>query len=52
MDEYLLTGTTGRISMTIPNFVQVVHDEPNRKAIVRIEDEKVKKQREMWGTEH
>jgi hypothetical protein len=35
--------------MTIPNFVQLEHDEPNRKAYVRIEDEEVKKQREMWG---
>ena len=35
--------------MTIPNFIQLEHDEANRKALLKIEDENVKKQREMWG---
>jgi hypothetical protein len=35
--------------MTIPNFVQLTHDEANRKVSVKVEDEEVKKQREMWG---
>lgn len=40
---------TGKMSMTIPDFVRLEHDEANRKAYVRVEDEEVKKQREMWG---
>lgn len=35
--------------MTIPNFIQLEHDEANRKAFVSVEDKEVKKQREMWG---
>ena len=35
--------------MMIPSFIQIEHDEANRKAFVRVEDEEVKKQREMWG---
>ena len=35
--------------MTIPHFIQLDHDEPNRKAIVSVLDKEVKKQREMWG---
>ncbi len=37
--------------MTIPPFVNVVHDTDARKAYVTVEDREVKKQREMWGTE-
>jgi hypothetical protein len=40
----------GKMSMTIPNFINLEHDEPNRKAFVSVEDKEVKKQREMWGT--
>ncbi|KAG0645781.1 54S ribosomal subunit [Hyphodiscus hymeniophilus] len=45
-----IEGPLGKMSMTIPDFVQLEHDESNRKAYVRIEDEKVKQQRAMWGT--
>lgn len=45
-----IEGPLGKMTMTIPNFIQLKHDEPNRKAYVRVEDEDVKKQREMWGT--
>lgn len=37
------------MSMTVPNFIQLEYDEPNRKALVSVEDKQVKKQREMWG---
>lgn len=38
------------MSMTIPPFVNLEHDEAARKAYVTVEDREVKKQREMWGT--
>jgi large subunit ribosomal protein L6 len=39
----------GKMSMTIPAFVNLEHDEATRKAYVTVEDREVKKQREMWG---
>lgn len=39
----------GKMSMTIPNFINLDHDEANRKALVSVEDKGIKKQREMWG---
>jgi large subunit ribosomal protein L6 len=39
----------GKMSMTIPPFVNLEHDEGARKAYVTVEDREVKKQREMWG---
>jgi hypothetical protein len=41
--------TLGKISMTIPTFVKLEHDDAARKAYVTVEDREVKKQREMWG---
>ena len=51
-EEYVLMKDCGigKMSMTIPNFINLEHDEPNRKAFVSVEDKEVKKQREMWGT--
>jgi large subunit ribosomal protein L6 len=40
---------SGKMSMTIPPFVKLEHDEAARKAYVMVEDREVKKQREMWG---
>jgi large subunit ribosomal protein L6 len=37
------------MSMTIPPFVKLEHDEATRKAYVTVDDREVKKQREMWG---
>lgn len=45
-----IEGPLGKMSMTIPNFIYLEHDEANRKAFVSVEDKEVKKQREMWGT--
>jgi large subunit ribosomal protein L6 len=42
-------GIVGKMSMTIPNFINLEHDEANRKAFVSVEDKEIKKQREMWG---
>lgn len=39
----------GKMSMTIPNFINLDYDEANRKAFVSVEDKEIKKQREMWG---
>ncbi|KAI9054574.1 hypothetical protein LZ554_001727 [Drepanopeziza brunnea f. sp. 'monogermtubi'] len=45
-----IEGPLGKISMTIPPFVNLEHDTAARKAFVTVEDREVKKQREMWGT--
>ncbi|KAH6713793.1 putative mitochondrial 54S ribosomal protein YmL16 [Leptodontidium sp. 2 PMI_412] len=45
-----IEGPLGKMSLTIPNFVNLEHDTATRKAYVTIEDREVKKQREMWGT--
>jgi large subunit ribosomal protein L6 len=42
-------GPAGKLSMTIPPFVNIQHDVEARKAYVSVEDKEVKKQREMWG---
>jgi len=39
----------GKMSMTIPPFVNLEHDTALRKAYVTVEDREVKKQREMCG---
>lgn len=39
------------MSLTIPPFVNLEHDEVARKAYVTVADKEIKKQREMWGTE-
>jgi large subunit ribosomal protein L6 len=53
VQQFLSTGFTevfpGKMSMTIPPFVNLEHDEAARKAYVTVEDREVKKQREMWG---
>ncbi|KAN0119909.1 ribosomal protein-like protein L6 [Hyaloscypha variabilis] len=46
----VIEGPLGKMSMTIPAFVKLEHDEAARKAYVSVEDREVKKQREMWGT--
>lgn len=46
----MIEGPLGKMSMTIPQFVNLEHDEAARKAYVTVEDREVKKQREMWGT--
>lgn len=39
----------GKLSMTIPPFVKLEHDELARKAVVSVQDREERKQREMWG---
>ncbi|PSS22286.1 hypothetical protein M430DRAFT_17846 [Amorphotheca resinae ATCC 22711] len=45
-----IKGPLGKLSMTVPPFVKLEHDEASRKAYVTVEDKEAKKQREMWGT--
>jgi large subunit ribosomal protein L6 len=40
---------TGKLTMTIPPFVNIEHDAAARRAVVSVEDKEVRKQREMWG---
>jgi len=39
----------GKLTMTIPPFVNLEHDEAARKAVVSVNDREERKQREMWG---
>ena len=39
----------GKVTMTIPPFVNLEHDEAARKAVVTVQDREERKQREMWG---
>lgn len=39
----------GKMSMTIPPFVQIEHDFTARKATIDVENREIRKQREMWG---
>lgn len=45
-------GRIGKLSLTLPPYVTVEHDTKARRAIVEIQDKKVREQREMWGTQH
>ncbi|PBP25708.1 putative 60S ribosomal protein L6 [Diplocarpon rosae] len=45
-----IEGPRGKMSMTIPAFVNLEHDTAIRKVFVTVEDREVRKQREMWGT--
>ncbi|KAH7346545.1 ribosomal protein-like protein L6 [Rhexocercosporidium sp. MPI-PUGE-AT-0058] len=45
-----IEGPLGKMSLTIPTFVNLEHDTATRKAYVTIENREIKKQREMWGT--
>lgn len=41
---------TGKMSMTIPPYIQIEHDLAARKAVVAVDNREIRKQREMWGT--
>jgi hypothetical protein len=47
--NYCADADVGKMTMTIPPFVKLVHDTAARKAIVSVEDKEVRNQREMWG---
>ena len=42
-------GPLGKLSMSIPNYLHIEHDEATRKAVLRVEDKEIREQREMWG---
>jgi large subunit ribosomal protein L6 len=44
-----LMDITGKMSMTIPTFVNLEHDMAARNAFVTVQDKEIQKQREMWG---
>lgn len=39
----------GSLDLTIPPFLKIDHDIEARKAVLTIEDDTVKQQKEMWG---
>ncbi|CAL3962535.1 unnamed protein product [Diplocarpon coronariae] len=45
-----IEGPLGKMSMTIPAFVDLQHDTAIRKVFVTVQDREIQKQREMWGT--
>lgn len=44
-----IEGPRGKLSLSIPEFVNLEHDKVLRQATVSIGDRKERKQREMWG---
>ncbi|KAL4795092.1 ribosomal protein L6, alpha-beta domain-containing protein [Aspergillus venezuelensis] len=45
-----VTGPLGQLTLKIPHFLTVAHDEVARKAFLTVEDRTAKHQRAMWGT--
>ncbi|KAL5336664.1 ribosomal protein L6, alpha-beta domain-containing protein [Aspergillus crustosus] len=45
-----ISGPLGQLSLYIPSFVNVAHDEVQRKATLSVEDSSLTHQRAMWGT--
>lgn len=45
----VVKGPLGELKHSIPNFVIIEHDEPTRKALVKVQDRKERHQRAMWG---
>jgi large subunit ribosomal protein L6 len=40
---------TGQLNLEIPPYLKIDHDTEARKAVLTVEDNFVKQQREMWG---
>ncbi|KAH7359166.1 54S ribosomal protein L6 [Plectosphaerella cucumerina] len=45
-----VTGPLGQLNLEIPPYLKIDHDTEARKAVLTVEDNFVKQQREMWGT--
>ncbi|XHG08572.1 hypothetical protein AWENTII_011668 [Aspergillus wentii] len=45
-----IKGPLGELTLNIPSFVNVAHDEAARKASLSVEDSTIAHQRAMWGT--
>ncbi|OJJ64133.1 hypothetical protein ASPSYDRAFT_84157 [Aspergillus sydowii CBS 593.65] len=45
-----VTGPLGQLTLNIPPFLKVAHDESLQKATIEVEDREVAHQRAMWGT--
>ena len=44
-----VTGPLGELSLNLPSFLRIDQDQKSRKAVVSVQDRKVKQQRAMWG---
>ncbi|GAW14239.1 hypothetical protein EKO27_g5448 [Xylaria grammica] len=45
-----VSGPLGKLDLEIPPFLTIHHDQAASKAVLTIEDPKLKQQKEMWGT--
>ncbi|KAI1480990.1 hypothetical protein K445DRAFT_69544 [Daldinia sp. EC12] len=45
-----IAGPLGKLDLEIPPYLTINHDETSRRAVLSIEDNKAKVQKEMWGT--
>ncbi|KZF21092.1 ribosomal protein L6 [Xylona heveae TC161] len=45
-----IEGPLGKVSMTLPSFINLEQDLQARKALIRVQDSSIRHQREMWGT--
>ena len=49
LPKVLIKGPLGELSMDLPAFLNIKHDEKGRKAVVSVGDRKERAQRAMWG---
>lgn len=42
--------TTGKLSLELPPFMNIDYDTESRMVSLSIQDQEIKKQKEMWGT--
>ncbi|KAI1801354.1 ribosomal protein L6 [Daldinia bambusicola] len=45
-----IAGPLGKLDLEIPPYLTINHDEATRRAVLSIENNKIKQQKEMWGT--
>lgn len=46
-----LTVYAGRMSMQLPPFMDIEHNVAARKALLKVQDPEIRRQREMWGVQ-
>ncbi|KAI0851136.1 ribosomal protein L6 [Daldinia vernicosa] len=45
-----IAGPLGKLDLEIPPYLTIAHDEAARRAVLSIENNEIKQQKEMWGT--
>ncbi|KAI1649257.1 ribosomal protein L6 [Daldinia loculata] len=45
-----IAGPLGKLDLEIPPYLTIAHDEASRRAVLSIENNEIRQQKEMWGT--